>query len=250
MGCDWQEFATAYDRGVSIHAPARGATLLQALSQCSLFSFNPRTRTGCDFHCSIFQSFCLVSIHAPARGATSCRNCVTHVSYVSIHAPARGATIRFFNTILSDTGFNPRTRTGCDSFFNTFFPFISVSIHAPARGATPSLTNSNASFVVSIHAPARGATPCQSNANGKAKFQSTHPHGVRRVFSARPFIQTLFQSTHPHGVRHSYNDVYIRLILVSIHAPARGATCISRPDVKASLFQSTHPHGVRPYTQQ
>ena len=77
-------------------------------------------------------------------------------------------------------------------------------------------------------------------------FQSTHPHGVRRSCLKKRQAQTsfnprthtgcdletavagqesmLFQSTHPHGVRllgriHDTLD-----ILVSIHAPTRGAT--------------------------
>ena len=37
-----------------------------------------------------------------------------------------------------------------------------------------------------------------------------------------------------------------RLILVSIHAPARGATAQRDLSFAESEFQSTHPHGVRP----
>jgi len=33
---------------VSIHAPARGATLLAAICSAADRRFNPRTRTGCD----------------------------------------------------------------------------------------------------------------------------------------------------------------------------------------------------------
>jgi len=57
-------------RVVSIHAPARGATL----------------RTGKPIHDQ------LVSIHAPARGATLLHIGLPDVVAVSIHAPARGAT--------------------------------------------------------------------------------------------------------------------------------------------------------------
>src|SRR5581483_11561622 len=56
--------------GVSIHAPARGATIPM-----------PKTR-----------SVKIVSIHAPARGATALRLFVIRIAGVSIHAPARGAT--------------------------------------------------------------------------------------------------------------------------------------------------------------
>jgi len=77
-------------------------------------------------------------------------------------------------------------------------------------------------------------------------FQSTHPHGVRRVgvsayigiagFNPRTrtgcddmgtrvtLIARVFQSTHPHGVRHHNPNVIVGRV----------------------EFQSTHPHGVRP----
>ncbi len=58
------------------------------------------------------------------------------------------------------------------------------------------------------------------------------------------FPSCMFQSTHPHGVRPNGLGVYW-CIIVSIHAPARGATR-NVSDYKLSLwFQSTHPHGVR-----
>ena len=98
---------------VSIHAPARGATLERAAEvhrQC-------------------------VSIHAPARGATERLRLLLHKVIVSIHAPARGATqshslylaplvfqfthprgVRHENCVIysKGNGFNSRTREGCD----------------------------------------------------------------------------------------------------------------------------------------
>ena len=123
---------------------------------------------------------------------------------------------------------------------------------------------------VSIHAPAWGATQQILVPLPLAgKFQSTHPRGVRRSDTGRPCVwrqsfnprtrvgcdppahptwckQTLFQSTHPRGVRR----VALFLVgiggLVSIHAPAWGATAWCRlPITYYTLFQSTHPRGVR-----
>ena len=59
-----------------------------------------------------------------------------------------------------------------------------VSIHAPARGATQGGMGGHGLLFVSIHAPARGATLTCRLAGVKIMFQSTHPHGVRRSFSA------------------------------------------------------------------
>ncbi len=54
--------------------------------------------------------------------------------HVSIHAPARGAIFYRF-VWYSESGFNSRTREGCDiRLFSLYSPSL-VSIHAPARGA-------------------------------------------------------------------------------------------------------------------
>ncbi len=77
---------------VSIHAPARGATVR-------------------------INSFCIarnVSIHAPARGATCVANGDGGWCHVSIHAPARGATILRGTLLITLKGFNPRAREGRD----------------------------------------------------------------------------------------------------------------------------------------
>jgi len=75
---------------VSIHAPARGATIYTLLLK-DFAGFNPRARTGRDF---TFKHACIVDD-------------------VSIHAPARGATCRWFCGS-ANMGFNPRARTGRD----------------------------------------------------------------------------------------------------------------------------------------
>ena len=79
---------------------------------------------------------------------------------------------------------------------------------------------------VSIHTVARGATSVRALVMPwLARFQSTRPHGARRM----PVVGNL------------------PLLLVSIHAPVRGATRRSSPKAQASLsFQSTRPHGARP----
>ena len=55
---------------VSIHAPARGATYLKRQDAQQEERFNPRTRTGCDKRIGGVCRSIRVSIHAPARGAT------------------------------------------------------------------------------------------------------------------------------------------------------------------------------------
>ena len=124
------------------------------------------------------------------------------VCSVSIHAPTRGAT-RYW--------IRPTKRQP-------------VSIHAPTRGATYSCLRFTFCFFVSIHAPTRGATYDKVTVAALAEFQSTHPHGVRHLFSTADAHLLPFQSTHPHGVR----------LTIDLYAGFQG------------WFQSTHPHGVRP----
>ena len=69
-----------YEIGISIHAPAKGAT-------------PKRTRV---------MWRVLISIHAPAKGATGTILFIEGVSFISIHAPAKGATAKITKTIPDD----------------------------------------------------------------------------------------------------------------------------------------------------
>ena len=122
---------------VSIHAPARGATLK-------------------DSSWSIPNS---VSIHAPARGATY-RLFKTFTSkYKFQFTHPRGVRLYLPRSYGNRCSFNSRTRAGCDVLKALVNDLYSpVSIHAPARGATLSIFANCKDTIVSIHAPARGAT--------------------------------------------------------------------------------------------
>ncbi len=99
---------------VSIHAPARGATV-------------DRISIPVIAH---------VSIHAPARGATRPDGRQHRHSDVSIHAPARGATSAGGIAHSRAPRFNSRAREGRDRGMASSARRGRVSIHAPARGAT------------------------------------------------------------------------------------------------------------------
>ena len=122
---------------VSIHAPARGATLAAMGSAAVAGCFNPRPRTGGDTNPPRRGGFVAWFQSTPPHGGRQLIVLTVIASIgVSIHAPARGATAE------QHGGANR----------------ASVSIHAPARGATHGLTLRLATIGVSIHAPARGAT--------------------------------------------------------------------------------------------
>ena len=126
--------------GISIHAPAKGATVYDN-TVISHVNFNPRSREGSDLQCDGVSKIRLkfqstlprrerpghpqgvrqggrISIHAPAKGATQQPHPYAAEAWISIHAPAKGATLK--------TVKRPDGRT--------------ISIHAPAKGATAKIT--------------------------------------------------------------------------------------------------------------
>ena len=104
----------------------------------------------------------------------------------------------------ANTSFNPRTRVGCD--------LRSGDIRRPAK------------MFQSTHP--RGVRLLPSRPERlPIRFQSTHPRGVRPERNGRQLPPELrFQSTHPRGVRRKPTVKKVVPILVSIHAPAWGAT--------------------------
>ncbi len=189
------------DAGVSIHAPARGATPSRPPRRPAEWCFNPRARAGRDnanrernVSARTFQSTRPRGAR-PFRTSRRDRRCFNPRARagrdvrrqpgaahgdVSIHAPARGATSRACRRRCSTARFNPRARAGRDQRHHAgLLALLAVSIHAPARGATWTVQDWRYGAKVSIHAPARGATcgitEVQAIAN---KFQSTRPRGA------------------------------------------------------------------------
>ena len=210
--------------GVSIHAPAWGATRRPHDVQHDKQGFDPRPRVGGDTLDSsvnardlAFRSTpprggrlipsrdsVLVSWFrsTPPRGGRRCRRMgIVPWLPVSIHAPAWGATRWTSPGRDRPRGFDPRPRVGGDAGRQLVLARLDVSIHAPAWGATCGLRHVRNRFPVSIHAPAWGATGYQ--------LRSRH----RRA--------------------------------VSIHAPAWGATQNIAGNAWIDEFRSTPPRGGR-----
>ena len=170
-----------FSHHVSIHAPARGATLAVVSALGAGECFNSRTREGCD------------RVATPVVGKV----------WVFQFTHPRGVRRRRRSSpYLMTTCFNSRTREGCDRHRCRSVAPWGVSIHAPARGATANAPVTYANGAVSIHAPARGATPRSVRSLPRRPFQFTHPRGVR-PYSADDVVDAgRFQFTHPRGVRH------------------------------------------------
>ena len=100
---------------------------------------------------------------------------------------------------------------------------------------------------VSIHAPARGATARWTRCGARSprfdpRSRTGSDHGDRHPNQER----TQFRSTLPHGERLRPDGERQSAPHVSIHAPARGATCDpSAEGEKPDVFRSTLPHGER-----
>jgi|LFRM01.2.fsa_nt_gb hypothetical protein len=101
---------------VSIHAPLRGATVLQPFGDIPYSSFNPRTPAGCDLCNPTIQRSDLARFNP--RTPAGCDG-----GPWSRRAP--------------QVSFNPRTPAGCDKNLpKNHHTSHGVSIHAPLRGAT------------------------------------------------------------------------------------------------------------------
>ena len=145
--------------GVSIHAPAWGATRSRRTSVPSGQAFQSTHPRGVRRACT-------------CRMISSCMFQSTHPRGVR-----HGTTIRLRG---DGTGFNPRTRVGCDWAPPT--PWARISSFNPRTRVGCDIT----------------ATEIQAK---QQEFQSTHPRGVRLLTNSIRKLSSLFQSTHPRGVR-------------------------------------------------
>ena len=125
------------------------------------------------------------------------------------------------------SSFNPRTLTGCDTWYlipsrphPRFNPRTLTGCDQDTTAVAP-----NSTAFQSTHP--HGVRPgTYENYSLCVKFQSTHPHGVRHLVLDTVKTASSFQSTHPHGVRPGHDRRRAKLDGVSIHAPSRGATFV------------------------
>ena len=197
--------------------------------------FNPRAREGRDALRADGWYLRSVSIHAPARGATKSNCYAAYITEVSIHAPARGATPPICLSCCSAWFQSTRPRGARRKNTRFWGVFQQVSIHAPARGATHNNKQQTITTGVSIHAPARGATLWRF-------YGVTHSRGFNpRAREGRDFrflSKNICYICFNPRAREGRDDVIFRPRdgdIVSIHAPARGATAVVRRLLR--LFQ-------------
>ena len=243
-------------RGVSIHAPAREATIDRPfMSPEYIVSIHAPAREATadarDWAFLILVSIHapareatlgvwttlvlrLVSIHAPAREATRDSGRGLNIHEVSIHAPAREATGPESAVSYCLFSFNPRPRTGGDTPPPSSNSTVSSFNPRPRTGGDARLTRAQQPETVSIHAPAREATARRHKLRfSQVGFNPRPRTGGDRPMSILTFSLVQFQSTPPHGRRPSSQDIQLLRYCVSIHAPAREATYRRLKDAQA-----------------
>ena len=169
---------------VSIHAPAREATLARWSSSTIVRSFNPRPRAGSDSGSS-----------RPGARSGSCFN----------PRPRAGSDwCGGRMSAVPSQCFNPRPRAGSDSTKPATTLACGYGFNPRPRAGSDRIT--------------KRQDPCQR------QFQSTPPRGKRpAVRGAGADVTLVFQSTPARGKRHR-RPLPSRPCAVSIHAPAREAT--------------------------
>ena len=127
---------TEYAAGISIHAPAKGAT------QCG----------------RVYYLYCSISIHAPAKGATGLLLLLDYFVSFQSTLPRR-ERLGWVNCILTRQQFQStlprRERLALGKICDDHKGFQST---LPRRERLPAYRFPLAPHIISIHAPARGAT--------------------------------------------------------------------------------------------
>ncbi len=231
--------------------------------------FNPRSREGSDAGLGIKTIWTSISIHAPARGATfRCPAAAMPMLFQSTlprgERPYHAADFIYFlyfnprSREGSDHGrtckggwrdyFNPRSREGSDSFPLIFRISHPISIHAPARGATTHQQIGKISVFIFQSTLPRGERPTWTlpAQSFRAYFNPRSREGSDSLAASIFSTCSLFQSTLPRGERHTSQLFCRPQCLISIHAPARGATLLPQCFFQHRRFQSTLPRGERP----
>ena len=144
----------------------------------------------------------------------------------------------------------------------------SISIHAPAQGATSTSVALSHVRIFQSTLPRRERLASAAESGGRGIFQSTLPRRERhipgtwspmlfRFQSTLPRRERLgkmdfhlwvksFQSTLPRRERPQIRSYICIRQIISIHAPAQGATMRPCPAGVATRFQSTLPRRERP----
>ena len=212
---------------VSIHAPAWGATFAWAVFGSTVQSFQSTHPRGvrpqpCQQQGQPQQ---FQSTHPRGVRLVRCAWTRKRRLFQSTHPRGVRHGSRYVE-YLRYLGFNPRTRVGCDDPFVKDFTGRSWFQSTHPRGVRHG--SRYVEYLRYLGFNPRTRVGCDLASEGTPKrlerFQSTHPRGVRPDGPSDISHHFPFQSTHPRGVRQEHRALYGSRYVVSIHAPAWGAT--------------------------
>ena len=210
---------------ISIHAPPRGATVTVqgGLISWRVFQFTP-LREGRRTDGALTERACHFNSRPSARGDRNGRCLNFKALRISIHAPPRGATGKSTAGRLPPAfQFTPlrEGRQGAALFNRSH----DISIHAPPRGATARLASvRNDAPNFNSRPSARGDADLEAIENGGKKFQFTPLREGRPPRSRKATPTAIFQFTPLREGRPNAGLKIINPDMISIHAPPRGAT--------------------------
>ena len=237
MGCDASSSANLL-QGVEFQSThPRGVRRRDNLGKHPVACFNPRTRVGCDGHAdAALLDGRVVSIHAPAWGATASHGSTLYrlTWFQSTHPrgvrPAPSA--RFF---VPGTGFNPRTRVGCDQTqMYGLRPVIGFQSTHP-RGVRQVTTSAGLLSVPGFNPRTRVGCDAKSGEAQYLVYQGFNPRTRVGCDGLQPLLQVIgaLVSIHaPAWGATSKAGYGAGTGKVSIHAPAWGATLLSQYPVQ------------------
>ena len=233
---------------ISIHAPAKGATepVIGDVKLVVISIHAPaKGATSCRW-CTC--KLAIISIHAPAKGATIHRTQTRCIHRFQSTLPRRERQpvpslsppdYPFQSTLprrerlcvcgqrQQDKDFNPRSREGSDIKDADCFHDNDISIHAPAKGATDYCGAEEDFLLFQSTLPRRERHNSHNSHPPTQQFQSTLPRRERRRFAEIEGVAVYFNPRSREGSDIFYHDNKL-FQLISIHAPAKGATLSRR----------------------
>ena len=237
--------------GVSIHAPAWGATRALSASARTNKKFQSTRPRGARPGSWYWHTRQVPFQSTRPRGARP-RGCGGRRSAhaVSIHAPAWGATRPWSGLHAWSRRFNPRARVGRDCpRQGERVGRVDVSIHAPAWGATIDFSPMAATLWC-FNPRARVGRDTWSPVCDLARgvFQSTRPRGARpgRAADTPQVVSVSIHAPAWGATQHRFKHGSI--VAVSIHAPAWGATLIEVAPLQGSLSFNPRARVGRDYS--
>ena len=193
-------------RVISIHAPPRGATCKrEGRGESRGISIHAPPR-GATMRYSFGLSFPSAFQFTPLREGRRGVKCIVCSQQISIHAPPRGATMRF-TAILKSADFNSRPSARGDFFgCRVLVRFIHFNSRPSARGDVMDATASSR-FLIFQFTPLREGRrrPPRIRFSPSGRFQFT------------PLREGRLDGVHIGAVH----------LVISIHAPPRGATIVT-----------------------